>query len=96
MQSQFPSARGALARRFFGGNKLLKLVPSVHIAVKIGFFELYFLFCLSWRREPNGRVRFHFSAWVHIWKYMYHGYASLTKSTFCLFSLKKEHFFTIF
>ena len=39
-----------------GGNKLVKLVPGVHNAVKSGFFELYFRFCLSrtrcWRIMP--------------------------------------------
>ena len=43
----------------------VKLVPSVHNAVKSGFKKkLYFMFCLSWTH--NGRVRIHFSAWVHI------------------------------
>ena len=51
MRSQFPSARGALARRFFGGNKLLNLVPSVHIAVKSGF--LNFASCFAFRGDVN-------------------------------------------
>ena len=47
MRSQFPSARRALARRFFWSNKLVKLVPGVHNAVKSGFFN--FTSCFAFR-----------------------------------------------
>ena len=68
--------RWALARRFFGGNKLVKLVKS-------GFFELYFLFCLSWTHKCKSAYSF-----LNLGSYlnMYHGYASL----------KKEHFLPVF
>ena len=68
--------RWALARRFFGGNKLVKLVKS-------GFFELYFLFCLSWTHKCKSAYSF-----LNLGSYlnMYHGYASL----------KKEHILPVF
>ena len=47
-----------------GGNKLVKLVPGVHNTVKVVF--LNFTSCFAFRGPINGRVRVHFSAWVHI------------------------------
>ena len=72
-----------------GGNKLVKLVPGVHNAVKSGFFELYFLFCLSRTHK------FDFFRFLSLGSYlnMYHGYASLKKSTFCPFFTEKRAFF---
>ena len=85
-----------LTRRFLGGgggNKLVKLVPGVHNGVKSGFFELYFLVCLSWTHKWKSANSF-----LSLGSYlnMYHGYASLKKSTFCLFSLKKSTFSAYF
>ena len=72
MRSQCPSARsgcihGPWHAAFSGGggdNKLVKLVPGVQNAVKVGF--LNFTSCFAFRGPINGRVRLHFSAWVHI------------------------------
>ena len=61
----------------------MKLVPGVHNAVKSGFFELYFLFCLSWTHKWKRAYSF-----LSLGSYlnMYHDYASL----------KKEHFLPVF
>ena len=96
MQSQFPSARYGpckLGTLLFGeGHKLVKLV---HNAVKNGCFELYFLFSLSWTHKWKSAHSF-LSLGSYLNMYMYHGYVSLKKEHFCLFSLKREHFLPVF
>ena len=68
-----------------GGNKLVKLVPGVQNAVKSGFFELYFLFCLSWTHTCKWKIAYSFLS-LGSYLNMYRGYPSL----------KKEHFLPVF
>ena len=92
MRSQFPSARWALACRFFGGQQVLVGEACTQCCKKWVFFT-NFLFCLSWTNEWKSAYSF-----LNLGSYlnMYHGYASLKKSTFCLLSLKQEHFWPVF
>ena len=59
MRSQFPSARCASARRFFGATSWwsLKLYPVYKMWKKWGF-EIYFLFCLSWTHKLKSAYSF--------------------------------------
>ena len=61
----------------------MKLVPGVHNAVNSGFFELYFLVCLS--RTHKWKSAYSFLI-LGSYLNMYHGYASL----------KMEHFLPVF
>ena len=67
----------------FLGEMFCLLVKLVHNAVKSRFFELYFLFCLSWTHKWKSAYPF-----LSLGSYlnMYHGYASL----------KKEHSLPVF
>ena len=81
---------------FLGGNKLVKLV---HNAVKSGFFELYFLFCLSWTHK--WKSAYSFLSWGSYLN-MYHGYQGGCKMVFydslmaIQYFTEKEHFLPVF
>ena len=76
----------AFARRFFGGQQVGEACTryrGVHNAVKSGFLELYFLFCLSGTHKWKSAYSF-----LSLGSYlnMYHGCASL----------ENEHFWPVF
>ena len=69
----------------FGGQEVGEACTRypVHNAVKSGFFNLYFLFCLSWTNKWKSAYSFlSLGSYLNI----YHGYASL----------KNEHFLPVF
>ena len=69
-----------LGTPLFGGQQVtVGEACTLHNAVKSGFFELYFLFCLSWTHKWKSAYSFlSLSSYLN----MHNGYASLKRALF--------------